>query len=430
MAGEYVVYDSDGWEFWERMRLRVETPQEFIDRLAEIGQTQFEKQGMQARFGHPNECNPALGSAAGRIRNFRVRGDQVIGDITLLKAASNAPGKGDLRSYIMDMALEAPDALMMSIVFMPDDMYFINADGEREVFDGSEEQLAYFETLPEGDRVLYETCRDWLFTDFVDQGANTLDMFRGTSGEMAARVTQFLDENPEVMRAIVQDPAIIGQFIERYNRSAKALKSSNFLTMNKNQKETRDILGGFKKSFARLMQSLAGSEGNDPDNQDRSIETTTSEGVAITIETDAEVPAEGDQVYIAGGTEVPPAGDHVLTGNLEGYTITTDDAGIITAVQAPAADPAADPAMSSIDTEEGTRQIAELARSVQSVVSAVEKLSLRMASMDAKLRKIEEAPFGQRIFSDSGNRVSDRSKKRSTENNPTEESIRKALGDK
>jgi hypothetical protein len=434
MAGELVVYDSDGWDFWERLRLRVETPQEFIERLATIGQTQFEKQGMQARFGHPNECNPALGSAAGRIRNFRVRNDQVIGDITLLKAASNAPGKGDLRSYIMDMALEAPDALMMSIVFYPDALYFINAEGERENFEWKEEQIAYFESILEEDRVLYETCRDWLFTDFVDQGANTLDMFRGTSGELASRVTTFLDENPEVLRAIVSDPKVIGQFIERYNRTATALKSSNFLTMNKNQRDAQTLLGRIASDIKNLFRSTegGGNQGGDPasSGEQKTIENTTAGGANITIETDADVPAVGNQVYLAGGTEVPPAGDHQLTGDLEGYTITTDDAGIITEVQEPAAAaPAADPEMSSADPEEGSRQILELARNQADFAKTMKGMADQLQAIARDIEAIKGAPFGQRIFSDTGNRLSNqKAGKGSTETNLTEESIKKALG--
>jgi hypothetical protein len=425
--------DDEDWGDYQDIILRVVTPFSFIQQLKKLS-APFEVAGMQVRFGHPNECNPALGSFAGRAKNFRIRGEQIIADITLSDVAENSPGKQGLKSYILGMALENPDAMMMSIVFTPGNSYFINADGQEEDWDGSNGQGRYMLSLPEEDRIIYERVSAWHFTDFVDQGANTLDMFRGTSGELASRVTTFLDENPDVLRAIVSDPKVIGQFIERYNRTATALKSSNFLTMNKNQRDAQTLLGRIASDIKNLFRSTegGGNHGGDPasSGEQKTIENTTAGGADITIETDADVPAVGNQVYLAGGTEVPPAGDHQLTGDLEGYTITTDDAGIITVVQEPAAAaPAADPEMSSADPEEGSRQILELARNQSEFAKTMKGMADQLQAIARDIEAIKEAPFGQRIFSDSGNRLSNRKAgQRSTETNLTEESIKKALG--
>jgi hypothetical protein len=404
--------DEDEWGSYEDLTLRVVTPQAFIEKLAELGKA-FEAAGMQIRFGHPNECNPALGTFAGRARNFRLRDNQVIADITLDDVAEMSPGKPGLKTYILGMASKNPDAMMMSIVFSPGPMYFINAEGQEEDWEGSNKQGLYMLSLPEEERILYERVQAWHFTDFVDQGANTLNMFRD-GGSLAQRATDFLDNNPEIMRILVEQPQILENFINRYNGQARSLKSHNFLTMNKSQKKTEDLIDKIKGILGMGKRNAAGEPA--ATETPRSIENTLPDGTVISIESDSEIPAVGDQVYINGTSDVPPAGTHTLTGDLDGYTITTDDAGLITEVVAPAAttDPAAEPAAASA-SEDGT----ETDRQVRALAEAVSRLSEVVGRQAETLRAITEAPLMRNVVVPTGNRVSDG--KKGTATNPLEE---------
>lgn len=404
--------DEDEWGGYEDLTLRIVTPLSFIEKLVELSKA-HEAAGMQIRFGHPNDCHPSLGNFAGRARNFRLRGEQVIADITLDDVAEISPGKPGLKSYILGMAAKNPDAMMMSIVFSPDPMYFINAEGEEEDWENTNKQKLYMLSLPEEERVLYERVRAWHFTDFVDQGANTLNMFRD-GGSLAQRATDFLDNNPEIMRILVEQPEILENFINRYNGQARSLKSHNFLTMNKSQKKTEDLIDKIKGILGMGKRNAAGEPA--ATETPRSIENTLPDGTVISIETDSEIPAVGDQVYINGTSDVPPAGTHTLTGDLDGYTITTDDAGIITEVVAPAAttEPAAEPAAASA-SEDGT----ETDRQVRALAENVSRLAEVVAQQAETLRAIAEAPLMRNVVVPTGNRVTDG--KKGTASNPLEE---------
>lgn len=75
--------------------------------------------GFKVRFTHPGLSADGLGRAMGRATNLRRDGNQVFGDIHLMKSASNTPD-GNLSEYILDLAEEDPQAFAMSIVFRAD----------------------------------------------------------------------------------------------------------------------------------------------------------------------------------------------------------------------------------------------------------------------------------------------------------------------
>ena len=393
---------------YEMMVLRVETPQKFIEDMVALSKNHGDI-GHQCRFGHPNDCNPALGAYAGRIKNVRVRGNQAIGDIYLSDASNASPVRPGLKNYIMKLAGEDTGAMMMSIVFSPGDMYFINAEGVEEEYTGSPKQVDYMASLPEEDRVIYESITALHFTDFVDQGANTLDMFRNSDGNisLAAKLTEFLDSNPAVWEMLRKQPDVVEGFTRRYNNYLASKNSANN-SMNKNQKSTQTLLGQLKKGIADLFNNLKNADGDAAPDPAKSIENTTEGGAVITIETDSDKPAVGDQVYLAGTTDVPPAGDHVLTGDLAGTTITTDDAGVITNVLEPAAEPAPAATASqenAVDAEATTRQIEALATSVRSMQTLMEQMMDIQKANSEDLRSIKSSPFGKRVFPVSRNVV-------------------------
>jgi hypothetical protein len=396
---------------YEETLIRVETPQKFINDMVELSK-QHGEIGHQCRFGHPNDCNPALGAYAGRIKNVRVRGNQAIGDIYLSDASNASPVRPGLKNYIMKLASEDTGAMMMSIVFSPGPLYFINAEGAEEVYEGTPKQRDYITSLPDAERVIYESITSLHFTDFVDQGANTLDMFRNTSGNIsiAAKLTDFLDSNPQVWEMLRNQPDVVEGFTRKYN-AYLASKNSVNNQMNKNQKSTQTLLGQLQKGIADLFRGVKNAEGDVSADAAKSIEATTDSGVAVSIETDADVPAVGDQVYLAGTTDLPPAGEHVLTGEFEGYTITTDDLGIITTVVAPEAAaeeaPVAEAAAqeNAVDAEATTRQIEALAKSMKGMQDLLAQVLELQKGNAADLRSIKSSPFGQRVFPTGGNLV-------------------------
>lgn len=79
---------------------------------------------IKARFTHPTISGDGLGKQLGHIRSARKSGDKVHGDLHFINAAHNAPASGDesgdLASYVMDLAEEAPESFGMSISFLHD----------------------------------------------------------------------------------------------------------------------------------------------------------------------------------------------------------------------------------------------------------------------------------------------------------------------
>ncbi len=118
------------------------------------------KRGVKCRLTHPRaglfsttdgiEC--LVGRAGGE--GVKIRGDRVVGDIHFGKYAASSP-KGNLWTYLFDLAEEDPEVAGLSIVFVPAEYE------EREDRDGRI-------TLPPLGRV-----KDVLAVDFVgDPGAN------------------------------------------------------------------------------------------------------------------------------------------------------------------------------------------------------------------------------------------------------------------
>lgn len=79
-----------------------------------------ENNGVKSRLGHPDIFADGIGTAIGRVRNARVSKGKVKADLFLSEYAAKSP-KGDLRTYVLQMAQEDPSAAGMSIVFEPGD---------------------------------------------------------------------------------------------------------------------------------------------------------------------------------------------------------------------------------------------------------------------------------------------------------------------
>ena len=212
---------------------------EFIQRVTELGAAK--SNGLKARFGHPNMCSTALGTFIGRFKNFRQVGSQVKADLFLSNEAKSTP-HGDLYSYVLGMAKNEPDMFGTSIVFTPGELYRRDESGEKTPVSGD------FATS-ENDPVFVE-CAELHACDTVDEPAANDGLFSRFSNEtIAGQMTEFLDLNPTVWGAIMDNPSILevlskygnklDEFINRY-RSYRSEKPGDS-EMSKTKLEAADV---------------------------------------------------------------------------------------------------------------------------------------------------------------------------------------------
>lgn len=76
-------------------------------------------EGAKARFTHPSLSGDGLGKFTGRVKNARVDGDVVRGDLHLSASAESTPD-GNLAAYLIRLAQDDPAAFGNSISFDPD----------------------------------------------------------------------------------------------------------------------------------------------------------------------------------------------------------------------------------------------------------------------------------------------------------------------
>lgn len=72
------------------------------------------KNGLKARFTHPNMSADGMGSYLGRWKNLRIDGDTLRGDLHIADAAFTSP-QGDLGNYVMDLAESDPESFGVSL---------------------------------------------------------------------------------------------------------------------------------------------------------------------------------------------------------------------------------------------------------------------------------------------------------------------------
>ena len=88
-----------------------------LDQVVEAGNDQ--ETGIKARFTHPGMSSDGLGKMLGRVQDFRVAGDQVLGDLHFSESSHKTPD-GDLAEYVMLLTEEDASAAGLSIVFEQD----------------------------------------------------------------------------------------------------------------------------------------------------------------------------------------------------------------------------------------------------------------------------------------------------------------------
>lgn len=108
----------------------VEIDSETIDQTVELGQATGDR-GLKTRFTHPNMSSDGMGTFLGRSKNFRRDGDKCRADLHLSPRAFDGP-RGDLGSYVLDLAESDPDMFGSSVVITYKLGYRLNEDGTRQ----------------------------------------------------------------------------------------------------------------------------------------------------------------------------------------------------------------------------------------------------------------------------------------------------------
>ncbi|MBE7691142.1 hypothetical protein [Tenacibaculum piscium] len=235
---------------------------DFLIDLARKGNEQ--KQGVKARFGHPNMCATTLGTFIGRYKDFTVKDKKVYATLYLddITKETQVEGKGiSMYRYITEMSANNSDMFGNSIVISATEFEEVNEKGE-SVHDYSLK------------------LESFIASDLVDSPAATDQLFND-SNDLGITVTQFLDENPTVFDTITKDPQIIINFLETYENYLNTYKS----------KTNMSFLDKLKKTF--------GTDGT------FDIDETAADGSIIKVTTEDLKPKVGDPVTKDDGSAIP-----------------------------------------------------------------------------------------------------------------------------
>ncbi len=187
--------------------------QKMLSQVATLGNAATD--GIKSRFTHPGMCDDGLGKMTGRMKNFRVDGDKVLGDLHLGNYAAKSP-EGDLRDYLLSMAEEDPKGLAMSIVFKNDPAWKLSDGSEVPALDAEGDRTAKPEKSV-GD-MPYARASKLQAVDAVDEAAANRDglfaaAFAATTSADAANVFEQLDALRERMGLTVEQSQT---FLARY----------------------------------------------------------------------------------------------------------------------------------------------------------------------------------------------------------------------
>jgi len=308
----------------EAKGLGVNLDREFIETVMAFGNEK--KQGLKARFGHPNMCSTALGTFIGRFKNFTIEGEQVIADLFMSNEAKETPN-GNLYKYIFGLARNESDMFGTSIVFTPGPSYKRNTEGrkayrhERESSDGREiwdtwaDTGATLDVKAEGGlgAKLFVECEALHACDAVDNpAANDGGLFSAFSQEtVAGQITQFLDLNPQIWEVLESNPSIT-ETLGRYGD-----KMDGFV---KRYRETRQQIKGAEMSDEKLtaepVEPVAELEATGT-NEEAPTATAEPEAVETEEAPAEELEAETTEEEVVDEPEADEAGVELSKGDLK-----------------------------------------------------------------------------------------------------------------
>ncbi len=227
---------------------------EFAGNVATMG-NEFEN-GVKSRFGHPAMSGTALGTFLARAKNFTSEKDEngnavTRADLHLSESAKKSPN-GDLYSYVLDLAEEDPESLGLSIAFTRGKSYTKNEKGEKKFTDN-----------PEKGQKLYASIKELRAVDMVDEpAANPKGLF--SSDMPAARVSEFLDANPDIYQLACDNTEIVTGFMARYAELLKRRDPSAQVTFNIQTSDThtqpKETLSMDEKEIQAMQEKVKNLE--------------------------------------------------------------------------------------------------------------------------------------------------------------------------
>ncbi|MEO1210784.1 MAG: hypothetical protein AAFX78_14710 [Cyanobacteria bacterium J06638_20] len=376
---------------------------DFIAGIAELGNAS--RIGTKSRFNHPNMSAGAFGTMIGKFYNFKVNGTAVYADLHLSPTAKSSPN-GDLHTYVLDMAENEPGHFGNSIAFSDDgNLYVKDRDGEKKKLCFRSNGWDHTIQVEEGDGLVDYDTEEYSeevyvlpaalhASDLVDDPAATDGLFSASANSQAFAVqaTAFLDAHPEIFGFIERHPDRLQPFFQKYEaylqRKGRSKAGSPQLAAG-SQEPTKPKMK--KTNFSQRLYKAFTTGGT------FDISVTDTEGNALSIVTESEEPAVGDEVTVvneSGETEPAAAGNYVVAdGELEGRAITVAGGRI-----ADITDPADD---SAID-QPGDPTPGEVS------MSALQDEVRQLKAENAKLRKRPATAHtvvdGEQDFSRSGNK--------------------------
>lgn len=344
----------------------------FLEKIVGFGSQH--KNGTKSRYNHPNMSVGAFGTMIGRFYDYRIEGKAAYADLHLSEAAKTSPN-GNLYEYVLDMAENESEHFGNSIHFSDDgNLYVKNKKGERRRVEFRMKGWDSIEILvEEGDDLVLWNEKDYSFefynipvtlhaSDLVDDPAATDGLFSAqlNSKAFAVQITNFLDANPEIWGFVEKHPDKLQPFLEKY----RAYCERKALNTKPKMKKKPSL-------FQRLFSAFKTGGTFD-------ITVTDTEGNQLSIITDSDTPAIGDEVTVvdeSGETQPAADGNYVVAdGDLEGQTITVAEGQI-----ADITDPAAD---------EEEQQPADVAPQEVSMAA----LQQRITELEAENKALKERP--------------------------------------
>ncbi len=243
--------------------------EDFIRDITEYDLRHFSNRGLKARFGHPSASSETMGTQMGFFKNFRTRRSngklQSIADLHLLESADESPTHPGMRSWMLKMAAERPDFVMMSIVFRASGYFQKKANGHK-VYIGSE-----WDANPDLGEVFVEfgDKGEHFYTDAVEAGAATESLFATKMNPdfFVSRAHQWLDDNPDILDFVKANPQRVQFFLHRLGISIqpqpqqkKMSKFSIWKWLNGESQDgepTTDDLEALQAQLAEAKQAFA-----------------------------------------------------------------------------------------------------------------------------------------------------------------------------
>lgn len=196
--------------------------EEFLDDIVKYGK-RYGKKGVKSRFDHPAWGDGSMGLQLGRMNNFRREGNRVLADLEIYMSADKSPSRPNMGSWLLSIAEEDSEAVMVSIVFYLDH-YYQRINGTKKKVYYYDDQEGWINPL-KGEPV-YVKMASLEYADIVESGAVTESMFR----EQAANFSKLhKDHSMKITKTLSAIWAFFG-FSE--NQEEAELNSEHLKTLN------------------------------------------------------------------------------------------------------------------------------------------------------------------------------------------------------